>query len=92
VSKLVFRPVSIAAGIVAGLLGKKLFRVLWGIVDDAEPPKPEERSVPIGKLVLALAAEGALFRLINGLAEHSSRQAFSRLIGSWPGEQSAEAK
>jgi len=39
-SKLIFAPISIAAGIAAGLLGKKLFQGLWGVVDDAEPPKP----------------------------------------------------
>ncbi len=86
-SKLIFRPVSIVAGILAGLLGKKLFQGLWGVLDDAEPPKPEERPVPIGKLVVALAFEGALFRLVKGLAEHGSRYAFSQLTGSWPGER-----
>jgi hypothetical protein len=92
VSKLIFRPVSIVAGLVAGLIGKKLFQVLWGVVDDEQPPKPEERPVPIGKLVLALALEGALFRLVKGLAEHGSRHAFSRLTGSWPGESPPDAQ
>jgi hypothetical protein len=92
VSKLIFRPVSIVAGLVAGLIGKKLFRGLWGVADDERPPKPEERPVPIGKLALALALEGALFRLVKGLAEHGSRQAFSRLTGSWPGESLADAE
>ena len=91
-SKLLFRPVSIVAGIVAGWIGKKLFHGLWGAVDDAEPPKPQERPVPIGKLVVALAFEGALFRLTKGLAEHAARHGFWRLTGSWPGERPAEAE
>ena len=91
-SKLIFRPVSIVAGLLAGLLGKKLFKGLWRVVDDEQPPKPEERPVPIGKLVLALALEGALFRLVKGLAEHGSRHAFSRLTGSWPGESQPDAQ
>jgi hypothetical protein len=89
-SKLMFAPISIAAGIAAGLLGKKLFQGLWGVVDDAEPPKPEDRPVAIGKLALALAFEGALFRLVKGLTDHGSRHAFSRLTGSWPGERPQE--
>jgi hypothetical protein len=92
VSKLIFRPVSVVAGLVAGLIGKKLFQGLWGVVDDEQPPKPEERPVPIGKLAFALALEGALFRLVKGLAEHGSRHAFSRLTGSWPGESSPDAQ
>ncbi len=90
-SKLIFRPVSIVAGLLAGLVGKKLFQGLWKVVDKQEPPKPEERPVAIGMLALALALEGALFRLVKGLAEHGSRHAFSQLTGSWPGERSAEA-
>jgi hypothetical protein len=90
--KLMFTPFGIVAGIAAGLVGKKMFRSLWGVVDDAEPPKPEERPVPLGKLVAALAVEGALFRLVKGLVDHGSRQAFSRLTGSWPGERPQEAK
>ncbi|HTB69449.1 MAG TPA: DUF4235 domain-containing protein [Solirubrobacteraceae bacterium] len=91
-SKLLFRPFGIVAGIAAGLIGKRLFQGLWRVVDDAKPPKPEERPAPIGKLALALAFEGALFRLVRGLAEHGSRHAFSRLTGAWPGERAAEAK
>lgn len=91
-SKLIFRPVSIVAGLLAGLVGKKLFRGLWGALDKREPPKPEERPVAIGTLALALAMEGALFRVVKGLTEHGSRHAFSQLTGSWPGERSVEAQ
>lgn len=91
-SKLIFRPVSIVAGLLAGLVGKKLFQGLWKVLDKQEPPKPEERPVAIGTLALALAMEGALFRLVKGLAEHGSRQAFSQLTGSWPGERLTEAQ
>ena len=86
-SKLIFRPVSLVAGLLAGLAGKKLFRGIWSVLDRGEPPKPEERPAPLGMLALALAIEGALFRLIKGLAEHGSRHAFSRLTGGWPGER-----
>jgi Protein of unknown function (DUF4235) len=85
VSKLLFKPIGIVAGILAGLASRKLFRGLWKIVDDEQPPKPDERSALVGKLALALVLEGAVFRLVKGLAEHGSRQAFSRLTGSWPG-------
>jgi Protein of unknown function (DUF4235) len=92
VSKLIFRPVSIVVGLLAGLIGKKLFHGLWRVVDDEQPPKPEEHPVSIGKLVLALVFEGALFRLVKGLAEHGSRHAFSRLTGSWPGEPRSDSQ
>ncbi len=84
-SKLLFRPVGIVTGILAGMTGRKLFGGLWNLLEDEQPPKPDERSVLLGKLALALALEGAVFRLVKGLAEYGSRQAFTRLTGSWPG-------
>ncbi len=91
-SKLFFRPVSIVAGLLAGVAGKQLFRGIWRILDREEPPKPEQRPAPLGMLALALAIEGALFRLVKGLADHGSRHAFSRLTGAWPGEQGGERR
>ena len=41
--KLIFAPISIVLGLVAGILGKKVFEKLWGLVDDEEPPRPEHR-------------------------------------------------
>lgn len=85
--KLIFRPFSVVAGLLAGTIGKRLFRRLWRLLDDKQPPQAEQRSIPIGKLALALIVEGALFRLVKGLADHGSRRAFAHMTGAWPGEQ-----
>jgi Protein of unknown function (DUF4235) len=88
--KFAFIPVSIAGGLLAGLIGKKVFEQLWGLVDEEEPPEPEHREVSMLKLALALILEGAIFRLIRGLFDHGARLGFARLTGSWPGEESPE--
>lgn len=89
--KLVFLPISIGGGLLAGLIGKKLFGVTWGLIDDQDPPKPEHRNVHVGKLLIALAIEGAIFSLIRGIVSHGSRHAYTRLTGSWPGDEQPEA-
>ncbi len=89
-SKVVFVPVSVVSGLLAGIIGKKLFGLIWGLIDDQEPPKPEHRQVAPGKLVLALVIEGALFSLVRGLVSHGSRIAFTRVTGAWPGEEAPE--
>ena len=89
--KILFIPVSLAGGLVAGFLGKKLFDLLWGAVDDAEPPQAEHRDVPWAKLVAALALEGAIFRAIAGIADHAARRGFERLTGEWPGEEEPDS-
>jgi len=88
--KLIFIPFSLAAGLLSGLLSKRLFSVLWGAVDDQKPPQAEHRRVSIGKLALALGLEGAIFRVVKGLVDHGSREGFSRLTGAWPGEEAPE--
>lgn len=88
--KLIFTPISIVLGLVAGMIGKKLFERIWGLVDDEEPPRPEHREFPWPKLVGALLVEGAIFRLLKGLVDHWTRRSFARLTGSWPGEEAPE--
>ena len=88
--KFFFIPFSIGGGILAGLIGKKLFESIWGVIDDEEPPEPEHRYISMGKLAAALAIEGALFRVVRGLFDHYSREGFLRLTGSWPGEEEPE--
>ena len=86
----IFTPIGIVAGLAAGQLSKKLFDVIWGLFDDEEAPRPKHREIALGKLVLALLIEGAIFRVVRGLADHGSRQAFVRLTGSWPGDERPE--
>jgi Protein of unknown function (DUF4235) len=88
--KFVFLPISIVTGLLAGLIGKKIFEQLWGVVDDQEPPDAKHREVAYGKLVAALFLEGAIFRLIRGFFDHGARHAFQRLTGTWPGEEAPE--
>ena len=91
-SKFMFLPVSIGSGLLAGLIGKKLFGVVWGAIDDHAPPSAGHREVSLPKLLLALLIEGALFSLIKGLVDHGSRQAFARVTGAWPGDERPDSK
>ena len=91
-TKLIFRPFSVITGLLAGMLGRRLLRGLWRLLDSGQPPQAEERSIPIAKLSLALILEGALFRLVKGLADHGSRRAFAHMTGAWPGEHAESQK
>jgi len=86
-SKLAYMPFSIGSGLLAGLVSRRAFALVWGAVEDSAPPQPEQRAVALRKLVLALAIEGAMLRLVKGLADHGSRRGFAQLTGVWPGEQ-----
>jgi hypothetical protein len=88
--KLVFIPISIIGGLLAGAIGRKAFDAIWGKVDEHEPPQPEHREISLGKLAIALIIEGAIFRLVKGLFDHAARRGFARMTGEWPGEEEPE--
>ena len=68
--KLLFTPLSIAGGLLAGLVGKKLFEQIWGLIDKEEPPEAKHRDISVWKMVAALAIEGAIFRAVRGSIDH----------------------
>jgi hypothetical protein len=85
--KLIFAPIGIIAGLLAGLAAQKAFDRLWAIFDEEEPPEPDQRQIRYAKLIPALLIEGAIFRVTKGLVDHGVRGGFARLTGKWPGEE-----
>jgi hypothetical protein len=90
--KLLFTPLSIAGGLLAGLVGKKLFEQIWGLIDREEPPEAKHRDISVWKMIAALAIEGAIFRAVRGAIDHYSRRSYARFTGSWPGEEEPEVE
>jgi len=88
--KLLFTPFSIVGGLLAGFVGKKIFDQVWGLVDDEEPPKGEHRDVPWGKLILAGAVQGAIFRATRMVVDRAARTGFANVTGTWPGDERPE--
>lgn len=89
-AKLLFIPVGLASGALAGLAARKLFETAWSGISDGEPPEPDQRDASWPALAAALALEGATSRLASGLAEHGARASFLRATGRWPGEEEDE--
>ena len=90
--KIIFIPFSIVGGLIAGFLSKKVFDQLWGLFDDEEPPDSKHRQISWGKLLVAAAIQGAIFRAAKEATDHYSRRAFAGVTGTWPGEERPEAE
>ncbi len=86
--KSLFLPISVLTGLLAGIIAKKLFGLVWSAIDDQDPPDPKQRVEDHRKLAAALVLEGAIFKLMKGFVDHASRHGFARLTGAWPGEES----
>lgn len=90
-ARILFAPLSIIGGLLAGFVGSKLFEFIWGRIDDQEPPEPEDRETTWLKLGIALALQGAIFRLVRGAFDHGARRAFARRTHTWPGAAKPDA-
>lgn len=88
--KLLFLPISIISGLLAGFVGKKIFDQVWGLVDDEEPPDSKHLEITWGRLIVASAIQGAIFRAVKEATDHGTRRAFMSVTGSWPGEERPE--
>ncbi len=84
--KLLFVPISIISGRIAGLTARRLTDRVWGLVDHERPPRPDQRSATWPKLAARLAVEGAVTALVSGLTNHAARRWFAGFTGRWPGE------
>jgi hypothetical protein len=89
-AKMLFIPVSIAGGLIAGRISRKILDEIWGLFDDEEPPDSKHRDIDWGKLVIAAALQGAIFRVMKEATDHYTRRAFARATGTWPGEERPE--
>jgi hypothetical protein len=86
-AKMLFIPVSIIGGLIAGAISRKILDQIWGMFDEEEPPDSKHREIQWGKLLIAAAIQGAIFRAMKEASDHYSRRAFYKTTGTWPGEK-----
>jgi hypothetical protein len=89
-AKVLFIPVSVIGGLIAGFVSKKVFDQVWGLIDREEPPDSKHRDIQWSKLLLAGAIQGAIFRAVKEASDHASRKAFYKTTGAWPGTKEPE--
>jgi hypothetical protein len=89
--KVIFAPLQILASRLAHAAGQRTMARVWGAVDKGERPSTVDRRAGWGRLLAALALEGAILRVISGAFDHASRQWFARVTGRWPGPKDPPA-
>jgi hypothetical protein len=85
--RLIYKPFGIVLGILAGLVGRKLFDFIWSKIDEEDPPKPTTMRTSWAKLLGAAAIQGMIFRVVRVAVDRYGAQGWYYLTGSWPGEK-----
>jgi hypothetical protein len=84
---LIYKPFGILLGILAGLLGKRVFNFAWTKIDDEDPPKATTEETSWAKLLSAAAVQGVIFRAVRVVVDRYGAIGWRYLTGTWPGEK-----
>jgi hypothetical protein len=87
---LIYKPIGFALGIIAGLLGRRLFNLAWTKIDDEDPPKGTTEIAPWAKVVGAAALQGVIFKVTRVVVDRYGAIGWRYLTGAWPGEKRAD--
>jgi hypothetical protein len=88
-SKLIYKPVGILVGALAGLVATQLFERIWALISDSEPADPDDREAGWTEVLVAATLSGAIFGAVRALIQRGGAKGFERATGIWPGDQKA---
>ena len=87
---LIYKPVGIVLGIIAGLISKRLFEAVWSKIDDQEPPEPTTQRASWPKVLGAAAVQGVTFKVTRAAVDRAGAKGFAHVTGVWPGAKDPE--
>ena len=85
--KVIYRPIGLVLGLLAGLVGKRIFDFAWTKIDDEDPPKGTTQRAPWSKVLGAAALQGVIFKTTRVVVDRYAARGWYYLTGSWPGEK-----
>ena len=85
--KLIYKPFGLSSGILAGLLGKRLFDFAWTKIDDEDPPKGTTEQAPWAKILGAAALQGVIFKVTRVVVDRYGAIGWRYLTGFVAGRE-----
>jgi Protein of unknown function (DUF4235) len=85
--KVVYKPVSLVASVLSGLVAGAVFKRVWQVAaheDDA--PQATDADRGWREVLLAAALQGAIFAVVKAAVDRGAAEGTRRLTGTWPGE------
>jgi hypothetical protein len=86
-AKLLYKPVGLLLGAIAGVIASKLFEQVWAMISDDDPADPDDREASWGEVLVSAAISGAIFTAVRALVQRSGAKGFERATGIWPGSE-----
>jgi hypothetical protein len=85
-AKLFYKPFGLIFSVLGGIFAGMIFKRIWGAVgDEDEAPEGTDETRGWGEVLVAAAAEGAVFGAVKALVDRAGATGFAHLTGAWPG-------
>ena len=85
-ARLIYKPFGLIVGVLGGLAARAVFKRVWSAAGhEDEAPKPTDADKGWREVVLAAAAEGAVFGGVKAAIDRAGATGFAWLTGAWPG-------
>jgi hypothetical protein len=85
--RLLYKPFSLIAGLIAARVGRAMFNRIWSRLDTAEPPDPTAPGTDLPRVVSAAAIEAATMAGVAAAADRAAARTFHYLTGVWPSKR-----
>jgi len=90
-SKLLYKPLHLLAGVLRGLVAGAVFRQVWKLArHETEAPEATDAERRWGEILAAAAIQGAIFAVVKAVLDRSAAASAKKLTGSWPGKGAAQ--
>ncbi|GAA4246472.1 DUF4235 domain-containing protein [Dactylosporangium darangshiense] len=84
-SKLLYKPFSIASSVAGGVAAGFVFRQVWRrLAGEDEAPEATSREYGWGEVLAAAALQGAIFAVVKAAIDRGGAAGVRRLTGNWP--------
>jgi len=86
-AKIVYRPIGLIGGILAGTLSGIIFKQIWkAIADEEDAPSALQSEYRMREVVIAAAIQGAIFAATKAAIDRAGARVWTRVTGTWPGD------
>ncbi len=88
-ARVLYVPVGVVSSVIGGLIAGQVFKQVWKHAtptDTSDAPTPLQSEYSWRQVLIAAAAQGAVFATVKAIIQRGGARAFQRWTGEWPGD------